>query len=89
MTRISRIYQVVRRISRRSASARLSSTRTTCYASGLHRGWSITPRTRLMRSQGCQWRASFTASRPYRRYRWTNLYGIAALFCTLSITHRC
>jgi hypothetical protein len=40
------------------ASARLKSTLTTDHCSVLHRLWSIRRRTRLMRSQGCQRRAS-------------------------------
>jgi|GraSoiStandDraft_36_1057302.scaffolds.fasta_scaffold23207_5 hypothetical protein len=41
-----------RRISLRSASARLNSTRTTDHASALQRVWSITRRTGLMRRPG-------------------------------------
>jgi hypothetical protein len=43
------------------ASALLNSTRTTDHASALQRVCSITRRTRLMRSQGCQRRTSFTS----------------------------
>jgi hypothetical protein len=50
-----------RRISLRSASTRLNSTLTTDHASAPQRVCSITRRTRLIRSQGCQRRASFTA----------------------------
>ena len=46
------LNQPARRISLRSASARLNSTRTTSHASALHRVRNITRRTRLMSSQG-------------------------------------
>jgi hypothetical protein len=49
-----------RLMSLRSASALLNSTRTSDHASALPRVWSITRRTRLMRSQGCQRRALVT-----------------------------
>ena len=48
----ARMNHPARRISLRSASARLNSIRTTDHCSALHRVWSITRRTRLMRSQG-------------------------------------
>jgi hypothetical protein len=48
------LSQPARRISLRSASAFLNSTRTRAHASALHRVCSMTRRTRLMRSQGCQ-----------------------------------
>src|SRR5215813_1776334 len=46
----------------RGASSRLNSTQTTARASALHRVCGITRRTRLMRSQGCQRRASVSAT---------------------------
>ncbi len=49
-----------RGISLRSASAFLNSTLTTDHVSALQRVCSTTRRTRLMRSQGCQRRASVT-----------------------------
>src|SRR5215831_14820232 len=53
-----------RRIWLRGASALLSSTLTTDHASALHRVCSITRKTRLMRSHGCQRRASLLFTIP-------------------------
>jgi hypothetical protein len=53
-----RVNHPARRISLRSASAFLNSTRTCDHASALQRVCSITRRTRLMRSRGCRRRAS-------------------------------
>jgi hypothetical protein len=54
----AKLNQPARRISLRSASARLNFTRTCDHASALQRVYSITRRTRLIRRQGCQRRAS-------------------------------
>ena len=71
-----------RRILLRNASARLNSTLTTDHASALQRVWSITRRTRLMRSQGCQRgaSASFISLRP----AWVP--GVGDLSCHLCYT---
>ena len=74
-----------RRISLRSASARLNSTRTTDHASALQRVWSITRRTRLMRSQGCQRRASVTGPAPCCRSSQVGIYRITRMRRSLLI----